>query len=315
MSGADGGLLAAAAQGILARLGRPAGGPAHILYAEGKRPLAEALLAALCGDGAAAEAIPLPEAPDADPSSPTGRAALQQAMVRGSLVILADPPQAPWLRAALGPPERYLLEPATRLYCDWLMPYGSLLRVLSADYGQVQAWRRRLLDALKGAARLRVRTATGTDLALAPRDWLSSDGEVFTAPHEASIQGAVAIDGALYDRPPSRPILLRIAQGRVANLEGLERADPYVGMLLGDLTRDGGAAQVAEFGLGVNPAARAEAHIMEAEMALGTCHVGFGRNLPYGGANASAIHVDVGLLRPTIVVDGRTLCRRGAYVR
>jgi leucyl aminopeptidase (aminopeptidase T) len=265
--------------------------------------------------GVPVELCAMSRAPNSSADSPTGAPALRRAAERGGLVILADPPQAPWLFETVGRPDRGLRLPSERLYCDWLLPMPSLMRVLSADYGVVQAWRQRLMGTLAGAARLHVTTPGGTDLTLAPRRWLAEDGEVFTAPHEASGEGMLAIDGALYDKPPTKPILLRIAEGRVAKLDALARSNRRQRMLHADLTRDAGAAQVGELGLGINPEARPDGPIMEAEMALGTCHVGFGHNLPYGGRNVSETHLDVGLLRPTIRVDGQVICRDGQYCR
>jgi hypothetical protein len=306
--------LIEATRGLLARLGQPARGPVLILYGEAKHELATALHVSLTLQGAQAERHMLAGQPSRAFDSATGAPALHRAAAEGSLVILADPPQVPWLFDTVGRPDRGLLLPTEHLYCDWLMPYKSLLRILSADYGEVRAWRARLLEALRGATRLHIATPGGTDLTLAPRRWLAEDGEVFTAPHEASIEGTLAVDGALYDGPPARPTMLRVVEGRVANLKALGRGSVRQRMLHNDLARDAGAAQVAEFGLGINPAARPDAQIMEAEMALGACHVGFGHNLPYGGANASETHVDVGLLRPTLTIDGRAICREGTYV-
>ncbi len=313
MGGANASLLAPAAAGILARLGWPLPGPVTLYCTEGKRPLGEALLSALHARRWAATYVPLPSAPATGVGVATSREALQRAAAQGAVVILAEAPQALWLFATVGRPDRGVFLPSSRLYCDWLMPYESLLRILSADYAQLQARRQRLLDTLSGASLLRVCTLAGTELVLAPRSWLSEEGEVFTAPYEGSVYGTLAIDGALYDGPPARPIVLRVVDGHVVNAEALNRADPQQRLLYDDLTRDAAAAQVAEFGLGINPVARPDGPIMEAEMALGTCHLGLGHNRSYGGANCSSIHVDVGLLHPTIVAGEQVLCREGCY--
>lgn len=313
MAGKGEHLVSLAVRGILARLGPPVGGPARIVCSETKVALGEALATAFRAQGLFADLALLPRAPDGAAPSPLRGKDLQRAAQAGSLVILADPPQARWLFETVGRPDRGLYFPAERFYCDWLMPLDSLLRVLSADYGHVCAWRDRLLNALEGAERPHVSTRAGTELTLTPRGWLAVDGEVFTAPWEDSVQGLLALDGALYDDAPANPVLLRVAGGRVVDAATFDCADPRQRLLYDDLTRDAGAAQVAELGLGVSPAARPCAPIMEAEMALGTCHVGFGHNVPYGGLNSSATHVDVGLLQPTIRVDGRVICRAGVY--
>jgi leucyl aminopeptidase (aminopeptidase T) len=303
----------AAAEGVVARLGDPVRLPVRVYSADAKRPLAEALVAALAARGLDAELVPLSTEPDRDPSATTGARAMRLAAATGSLVILADPPQAPWLFEIVGRPDRGLQVAPDHLYCDWLLPYHSLIRVLSADYACVHAWRERLLDVLQGASDLCVQTGPHAELTLAPRTWIAEDGEVFTAPCEKSVEGTLVVDGAVYDSLPRPPIELHIVGGRVVDLHTLVANAPCQRMLHADLTRDANAAQVAELGLGINPAACARGHIMEAEMALGTCHVGFGHNLAYGGLSASITHVDVGLLRPTIKVDGRVICREGRY--
>jgi leucyl aminopeptidase (aminopeptidase T) len=304
--------LEAAAHGILARLGDPEGGHLRILCAYAKRPLAETLLQIAGARGVTADLDVLARDPDRSTDAPTGLAALQGSAARGMLVILAGVEQAPWLFETVGRPDRGI-RLSGRFYCDWLMDYDGLVRVLGARYATVNAWRVRLVDALDGSRRLRVQTQAGTDLLLEARGWQAEDGEVYTAPHEGSAQGVVLVDGAVYDGPVRSSFRLRVTAGRVVNPGALDLADRQQRLLNHDLTRDAGAALVAELGLGTNPAALAHAGIMEAEMALGTCHVGFGHNLPYGGENASATHTDVGLLRPTLTADGRTLCREGIY--
>lgn len=164
-------LLGDAAAGILARLGEAARGPVTVLYGESKRELAIALQMVLRRQGVQIELHEMAGAPSSSAGSPTGEPALRRAAEVGSLVILADLPQAPWLFATVGRPDRGVRFPTEHLYCDWLMPLPGLLRILGADYRAVQGWRERLLGALRGAARLHLATPGGTDLTLAPRRW------------------------------------------------------------------------------------------------------------------------------------------------
>lgn len=298
----------------MARLGAPIRAPVQVLYAEPKRPLAEALLAELAVQRVQAELILLSDAPDTDTSSPTGAPAVRSAAACGSLVILAEPPQVPWLFETVGRPDRGLQVALDHLYCDWLLPYDSLIRTLSVDYACVHAWRERLLDLLQGTLHLCIQTGPNAELTLVPRAWIAEDGEICAAPNKESIHGTLVVDGAVYDRLPWPPIELHLVAGRVVDPDALKRDDACLRMLYTDLTRDENAAQMAEFGLGINPGACPRAHVMETEMGLGTCYVGFGHNLAYGGSSASMVHTDPGMLRPTSMVDGRMICHRGRYL-
>jgi hypothetical protein len=233
------------------------------------------------------------------------------------LVLLCSPIHAELLFRAVGRPDTGLRIDATYLFCDWLIRPQSLVRTYAIDMGELRRFREALLRHLEGATALRVTSAAGTDIRLAPRHWESTDGEVFTAPVEAETEGQAVVDGCIYDQVPPKPPTLVIRRGQVMNLDVLDESQQQR-WLYDDLTRDANGAIVAEFGLGINPGARWDADLMEAEQARGTCHVGFGHNLPFGGANRSIMHVDVVLQRPTITIEGdigsgTVLCRDGIY--
>ncbi len=244
--------------------------------------------------------------------------ALQDLASEGwGLVLLCSPIHAQLLFRAVGRPDTGLRIDATYLFCDWLIRPQSLVRTYAIDMGELRRFREALLHRLEGATALRITSAAGTDIRLTPRHWESTDGEVFTAPIEAETEGRVVVDGCIYDQVPSKPPTLVIRRGRVTNLDVLD-ASQQQRWLYNDLTRDANGAVVAEFGLGINPGALWDADLMEAEQARGTCHVGFGNNLPFGGANRSAMHVDVVLRHPTITAEGHVgadlvVCQNGIY--
>ena len=229
-------------------------------------------------------------------------------------MLLLKPPDAPLLFALLGRPSRRP-DPRNRpaLFCDWLLPPGVGAPVWFPS-DEVIAFRRWLLSRLEGAREIHVATPAGTDLRLAPRAWLSWPspvGEVYTAPLEDSVEGLVVVDGVAYGGPVARRFSLRIEGGRIVNLADLDRTDPQQRMAYDDLTRDPNASRVAELGIGIRRTGHAD--IMEAEQARGTCHVGLGATSPTE-VPSSAFHGDFSLLAPTIVVDGRMLCREGEYL-
>ncbi len=302
--------LALAARNIARQIGEPPARRALVVASPGKAPLAEAVRGVLDAHGLAAVR-----------QAPGSAEDLRRALAAGEgLVLLLEPPDAPLLFALLGRPDEAPEPPAEsppHLFCDWLLPAEGVERTWGVDLEEVIAFRRWLLSRLEGAREIHVATPAGTDLRLAPRAWLSWPspvGEVYTAPLEDSVEGLVVVDGVAYGGPVARRFSLRIEGGRIVNLADLDRTDPQQRMAYDDLTRDPNASRVAELGIGINPGARVDADIMEAEQARGTCHVGFGRNVAYGGATESAFHGDFSLLIPTIVVDGRMLCREGEYL-
>lgn len=317
-----GALLGRAAANIAALVGSPPAGAVAVVHSAGKAALGQAVAEAL--EGARQRVDLLSPSPGASPGAgatpaPDARGLAARLAAGQGLVLLLEPPQAPLLFALLGRPDRapgLPVAPPPHLFCDWLLSPEGVVRVWSVDLDEVAAFRQRLVARLAGARTLRLTTPAGTDLTLSPRGWLawpSPVGEVFTAPVEESVAGTLVIDGVAYSGPLARPIVLSVRAGRLRGLEGLDPADPLERLILADLTRDGNASRVAELGLGINPAARPSADIMEAEQARGTCHLGLGRNIAYGGRLESATHVDYTLLRPTLHADGALLCHDGRY--
>lgn len=308
----DDALIENAVWNLLARLGTRVRAPVVVICSEGKQRLGFGLVAALVSQGLAFDLLVLQNPPR---HADLARAATQArwAAECGSVVLLIEPVHAAWLFATVGRPDTGLLVPGEHLYCDWLLSYAGLLRILQADHAPLVAWRSQLVRALAGARVVHVTTPAGTDLEVHIGPWQAMDGEVCAALWPDGVSGRLVVDGALYDGPPGQPVALEVINGRITNLDALDLSDRQQAMLHADLTRDGNAGLIAELGLGINPCARPDAGIMEAEMARGTAHVGFGENRTMGGTTASVSHVDVGLLRPTLVVDGRVVCAGGSY--
>jgi hypothetical protein len=233
---------------------------------------------------------------------------------RWGLIVLLQPQHASFLFKVVGRPDSGIRIPEKYLLCDWLTTLPALIRTYDIDWEQLMAFRQNLLARLSGAKQIHVVTAAGTDLLLHPRVWRSSTGEVYTAPIERLTEGAIFVDGCAYGGPPETPFLLKISQGKVTNLNDLNLDDRQQKWVRTDLTRDDNSQVLAEFGIGINPGALANSHLMEAEQAAGTCHFGFGNNLAYGGMNPSSYHFDLVVLAPTIEVDGTVVMRSGKFL-
>jgi len=84
-----------------------------------------------------------------------------------------------------------------------------------------------------------------------------------------------------------------------------------LGQLLDDVG-DARAYNIAELGIGCNDCASFESITLEAEKALGTCHVAVGSNHLFGGEVEVDVHLDGVIKFPTIYFDGKMILKDGA---
>ncbi len=190
-----------------------------------------------------------------------------------------------------------------------------------ADYEAIAAATEALASRLNGTKRVRVRTPAGTDVTFDVEGgvWFAErglcdiaggfgnlpGGEVSLAP--ASADGVLVVDASIsVVGKVSTPLTLELAHGRLMGASG-EGAEA----LLSFLRRFGPEAMnVAEIGIGMNPAARISGHVLEDEKVLGTVHVGFGDNSNMGGVPAGTVvsadvHIDGVVAAPvTMEADG-----------
>ena len=94
----------------------------------------------------------------------------------------------------------------------------------------------------------------------------------------------------------------------------MDKTDKQQSWVYNDLTKDENANVLAEFGIGTSINSKWDSQMMESEQARGTVHFGFGSNTMFkGGQNESCQHTDYIIVKPTIVVDGKCICRDGIY--
>jgi leucyl aminopeptidase (aminopeptidase T) len=77
---------------------------------------------------------------------------------------------------------------------------------------------------------------------------------------------------------------------------------------------DGRVFLVAEIGFGMNTGASISGRMLEDEGVFGTLHIGIGNNLSYGGDNATPIHIDLIMKKPTYIVDGKIIYQDGVII-
>jgi aminopeptidase len=199
------------------------------------------------------------------------------------------------------------------------------VRGLSADYEEIQSITKTIHGYLDKAGVAHVTAPSGTDLVIDIRNpAVVSDGnlqkkglctnlptgETELAPKNA--KGILVVDRCgEYITEPTR---LELKDGYIVSYEGNASGRRFKRLVEEAMKRDGNnnASFIAEFAIGTNKSARVGDNVLESEKVFGTCHIGFGNNMSYpGGRNASTLHIDTIVLKPTITLDGETIMKSG----
>jgi len=131
------------------------------------------------------------------------------------------------------------------------------------------------------------------------------EGEVLISPVEASVNGSFVVDVGMVGLGFfKQPITFSVEKGKVVALEGAKEALETI------LNRYQGSRQIAEFAVGINPAAQCHT-IFEAKKIEGTCHLSVGDNHTIGGIHHCDIHMDGVISTPTVVIDGKPVVEGG----
>jgi len=189
---------------------------------------------------------------------------------------------------------------------------------MTADYDEVDRITRRGVELLAAATRARVTTPEGTDLTIdltgRPAFALSGfarepgtfsglpDGEAAIAPVEGRTEG-VLVNPYLVEKvgQVTEPFRLEARHGQIVSVDGGAQAQALSAILA---RKDPGARNfAAELALGTNPACRIIPKSREIKKRLGQAHVALGDNLSLAGTVDSAIHLDIIMLRPTVILD------------
>jgi leucyl aminopeptidase (aminopeptidase T) len=131
-------------------------------------------------------------------------------------------------------------------------------------------------------------------------------GEAFLAPIEETAHGRLVLEWAP-TRQLESPISLTVKSGSVVNVSG---SDTYAGYLKTKLSEKRENANIAEFGIGTNDAARRPDNILESEKILGTIHIALGDNSSFGGRVKTPFHQDFVFFKPTVTLINKDGSRR-----
>src|SRR4051812_22393391 len=178
---------------------------------------------------------------------------------------------------------------------------------MAADYTAIRQVAERLAQRLREGRLVRVTSPAGCDISVSregrePRGWYTGivrnpgeisafpGGEVSFPPVEGSSNGVIVFERVMTDlgRIADR-ITISVEDGLATAIEGDDDAARLRALIEGVP----GATNIAELGIGLNPAARITDDITESKKKLGTAHFALGDNAGgYGGVVESPIHLD-----------------------
>ena len=156
------------------------------------------------------------------------------------------------------------------------------------------------------------RTIVECGIARNPGDSMAfSDGEVSQGPNEGTVNGILVIDGPICQMGlPLEPVKMKIESSRVV---AVESGDPRITSRIEQLIETvENADNIAEIGIGLNPASLLNGDFQEEKKARGTCHIAIGDDLYYDGNHKCDVHIDMIMYKPTILMDGSVVVDDGS---
>jgi leucyl aminopeptidase (aminopeptidase T) len=136
-----------------------------------------------------------------------------------------------------------------------------------------------------------------------------SDGEVSQMPQVNTAEGIIVVDGPIaHIGQPASPISLKVEGGRVVSVSG---ESPQADELRHIIETIKNADNIAEVGIGLNPACRRNGDFEEEKKARGNVHIAIGDNIFYGGDVRSPVHMDMVIYQPTVIMDGQKVVDQG----
>ena len=137
------------------------------------------------------------------------------------------------------------------------------------------------------------------------------NSELNISPIEGTTEGVIVGNVRLmgYGVIRTEPITIEIKAGEVSEVRGGQAAD-YLRETLASY-KDRRAYNLAEFGLGLNPACRSYATNQEGLGKLGNGHHGIGSNYAIGGKVAAPCHIDVIYDCANLEIDGVLVMENG----
>jgi 2,5-dihydroxypyridine 5,6-dioxygenase len=195
---------------------------------------------------------------------------------------------------------------------------------IEADFLKMKGLGEKLGNVLRKAKEARITTPAGTDLYLdfkgrpekililngichQPGDAVAIILETAISPKVGSAQGVVVFASTTFFKPGliREPIRAVVKDGMVTDISGGAEATKLSEELAA--LCDPKLYNVAELGIGFNPKAKMTGIQTQDKGVYGTCHIGFGSNISWGGEIKAATHYDFIMYTPKIVLDGTTI--------
>jgi 2,5-dihydroxypyridine 5,6-dioxygenase len=132
--------------------------------------------------------------------------------------------------------------------------------------------------------------------------------EASTSPNVGTAQGVIVCDASITLLKPGvvkEPVRVVVKDGMVTEISGGAEAKKLSDILAA--TGDPMVYNVAELGIGLNPKAKITGVQTQDEGVYGTCHIGVGSNITWGGNIKAATHFDFIMYSPKIELDGITI--------
>lgn len=187
-----------------------------------------------------------------------------------------------------------------------------------------------LLVRLTNAKEIHVTTMSGTNLICSMEGrsaqvftgatrigngYSSSSFEIFIPIVENKTFGTGVVDASLgYLGVPEEPVRILIKDGRICEIEQTKTGQT-LSRYLADFD-DEGMYVAGEFGIGLNTWSECRGNsYIEDESTYGTFHIGFGRNIGFGGIHEAKAHFDLVFDKPNIYADGVLIMENGEIIR
>ncbi len=198
------------------------------------------------------------------------------------------------------------------------------------DYEQCDKIGRKLGKILSKTKEVRIRTPLGTDVkgevADRPVQYETGlfrergqfaalpDSEINISPIEGTAEGKAVVDVRIMQIGVTRaePVTLVIEEGQIKAVQGGALAKDFEQIL--ENLNEKTAYNIAEFGIGLNPACREYATNLEDLGKLGHYHIGIGSSYAIGGKIKAPCHIDAISRDAMIEFDGKLIYNKGAVM-
>jgi leucyl aminopeptidase (aminopeptidase T) len=135
--------------------------------------------------------------------------------------------------------------------------------------------------------------------------------EANVSPLEGTANGRIVADASipyLGIGVLDTPVTVTVKDGFITDIEGGRQADTLIKNLIEQ--NDPNVYNIAEIGVGLNPKCRMCGIMLEDEGVISTCHIGIGTSITLGGTVKAAVHYDLLMWAPKIIVDGKVVLDR-----